>query len=76
VSSNITDELQKYFNLPAGRSTIHDPNSIYVGEKLTIPYHAPSSTASYPARHAKPQPTVLTSSAKKLSGIAAAANPR
>ena len=52
----------------ANRSKIHDPNSIYVGERLTIPYHAPSSTASYTAKHAKPQPTVLTSSAKKLSG--------
>ena len=52
----------------ANRSKIHNPNSIYVGEKLTIPYHAPSGTTSYSARHAKPQPTVLTSSAKKLSG--------
>jgi len=52
----------------ANRSKIHNPNSIYVGERLTIPYHAPSSTASYTAKHAKPQPTVLTSSAKKLSG--------
>jgi len=49
----------------ANRSKIHNPNAIYVGEKLTIPYHAP---ASYTARHAKPQLTVLTSSAKKLSG--------
>jgi LysM repeat protein len=52
----------------ANRSKIHNPNVIYVGEKLTIPYHAPSGTASYTAKHAKPQPTVLTSSAKKLSG--------
>ena len=52
----------------ANRSKIHNPNSIYVGEKLTIPSHAPSGTAAYTARHAKPQSTVLTSSAKKLSG--------
>jgi LysM repeat protein len=52
----------------ANRSRVHNPNIIYVGEKLTIPDHAPSGTASYTARHAKPQPTVLTSSAKKLSG--------
>ena len=53
----------------ANRSKIHNPNSIYVGEKLTIPNHAPTGTASYTAKHAKkPQPTVLTSSAKKLSG--------
>ena len=53
----------------ANRSKIHNPNSIYVGEKLTIPYHAPAGTAAYAPRHAKkPQSTVLTSSAKKLSG--------
>ena len=53
----------------ANRSKIHNPNSIYVGEKLTIPYHAPTGTAAYTPRHAKkPQSTVLTSSAKKLSG--------
>ena len=53
----------------ANRSKIHNPNSIYVGEKLTIPGHAPSGTASYTPRHAKkPQTTVLTTSAKKLSG--------
>ncbi len=52
----------------ANRSEIYDPNSIYVGESLTIPYGAPSTT-SYTARHAKaPQATVLTSSASSLSG--------
>jgi LysM repeat protein len=54
----------------ANRSKIHDPNSIYVGESLTIPYSAPSGTTSYTPRHAKaaPKATVLTSSATKLSG--------
>ena len=52
----------------ANRSKIHNPNVIYVGEKLTIPYHAPAGTTSYTARHAKPQSTVLSSSAKQLSG--------
>ena len=52
----------------ANRSTIHNPNVIYVGEKLAIPYHAPAGATSYTARHAKPQSTVLSSSAKKLSG--------
>ena len=53
----------------ANRAKIHNPNSIYVGEKLTIPNHAPTGTASYSAKHAKkPATTVLTSSAKKLSG--------
>ncbi|MGH3182836.1 MAG: LysM peptidoglycan-binding domain-containing protein, partial [Streptosporangiaceae bacterium] len=32
----------------ANKSRIHDPNSIYVGERLTIPYGAP-----YTPRHAK-----------------------
>lgn len=50
----------------ANKSKIHDPNSIYVGESLTIPYSAPSGTTSYTPRHAKA--TVLTSSASKLSG--------
>ncbi len=52
----------------ANRSKIHNPNSIYVGERLTIPYSAPSGTASYTPRHAKAPATVLTSSASKLSG--------
>ena len=53
----------------ANRSKIHNPNSIFAGEKLTIPYHAPTGTAAYTPRHAKKQQSaVLTSSAKKLSG--------
>jgi LysM repeat protein len=53
----------------ANRAKIHNPNSIYVGERLTIPNHAPAGTTSYSAKHAKkPATTVLTSSAKKLSG--------
>jgi LysM repeat protein len=51
----------------ANRSKIPNPNSIYVGERLTIPA---SGTTAYTPRHAKSQPssTVLTSSASKLSG--------
>jgi len=53
----------------ANRAKIHNPNSIYVGETLTIPNHAPTGTTSYAAKHAKkPATTVLTSSASKLSG--------
>jgi LysM repeat protein len=54
----------------ANKSKIHDPNTIYVGERLTVPYSAPSGTTSYTPRHAKAKPkaTVLTSSASKLSG--------
>jgi LysM repeat protein len=51
----------------ANRSKIHNPNSIFVGEKLTIPNHAPVATA-YSAKHAKKPPTVLTAKAGKLSG--------
>jgi Tfp pilus assembly protein FimV len=56
----------------ANRSKISNPDSISVGETLTIPYHAPSGTTSYTPRHAKapaPAPaTVLTTSASRLSG--------
>ncbi len=52
----------------ANRSKISNPNSIYVGEKLTIPFRAPSGTTSYSPRHAKAPATVLTTSASKLSG--------
>jgi len=52
----------------ANRSKISDPNSIYVGEKLVIPFRAPTGTTSYTPRHAKAPATVLTTSASKLSG--------
>jgi len=55
----------------ANKSKIHNPNSIYVGESLTIPYSAPSGTSAYTPRHAKATQataTVLTSAASKLSG--------
>ncbi len=44
----------------ANRSKIYNPNNIYVGESLTIPYSAPR-TSSYAPRHAKAKATVLTS---------------
>ena len=50
----------------ANKAKIHDPNSIYVGESLTIPYSAPR-TSSYAPRHAKAKAAVLTS-ATSLSG--------
>jgi LysM repeat protein len=52
----------------ANRAKISNPNSIYVGERLTIPYHAPTTTGSYTPKHAKASATVLTSSTSKLSG--------
>ena len=50
----------------ANRSKIANPNVIYVGERLTIPYSAPSGVTSYSPRHSKA--AVLTSSTSKLSG--------
>jgi LysM repeat protein len=47
------------------RSVVHNPNEIYVGEKLTVPYDPPANAASYAPKHAK---TVLTSSTSRLSG--------
>ena len=51
----------------ANRAKISNPDSIFAGEKLTIPNHAPVAT-TYSAKHAKKPPTVLTSSTSKLSG--------
>ena len=53
----------------ANRSKVSNPNSIYAGERLTIP-NGPTST-SYTPRHARSAPaqaTVLSTSASKLSG--------
>ena len=64
---------ERYYNNPgdwqwiynANSATIGNPNSIYAGESLTIPYGA----TSYTLRHAStPQSTELTSSASTLSG--------
>jgi LysM repeat protein len=50
----------------ANRSKISNPNVIYVGERLTIPAHAPASTSAYTPKHAKigakVKKAVLTSS--------------
>jgi phage tail protein X len=50
----------------ANRSKISNPNQIYAGETLTIPYAAPS-TSSYTPRHARGG-TTLTSSAQRVHG--------
>ena len=52
------------------RSVVHDPNHIYPGQTLKIPYDPPADAASYTPKHAKAtsQATVLTSSASQLSG--------
>jgi LysM repeat protein len=65
---------ERYYNNPAdwqwifdaNESTISNPNSIYVGQELTIPYGA----TSYTPRHAQSTPpsTVLSSSVTTLSG--------
>jgi LysM repeat protein len=48
----------------ANRAKIRNPNSIYIGERLTIPYHQPA----YTPRHAKNGGSTLTTSSRKLSG--------
>jgi LysM repeat protein len=48
----------------ANRAKIRNPNSIYVGERLTIPSHQPA----YTPRHAKNGGSTLTTSSRKLSG--------
>jgi LysM repeat protein len=52
----------------ANRSKVRNPNSIFVGEKLTIPNHAPVPTVYNPKHAKKPATTTLTTSSKKLSG--------
>jgi len=56
----------------ANRSKISNPNDIYVGESLTIPYRAPSTTSytpSYAPKHAKPKAkAVVLTSSTSLSG--------
>lgn len=67
---------QRYYGNPgdwtwiyaANKAKISDPNNIYVGQVLTIPYSAPSGASSYAPKHAKAPTTVLTSSSSKLSG--------
>jgi LysM repeat protein len=51
----------------ANKSKISNPNSIYVGEELTIPGSGSASATSYSPKHAKTS-TTLTSSVSKLSG--------
>jgi len=52
----------------ANRAKISNPDSIYAGEHLTIPNHAPAATAYAPKHAKKPVTTVLTTAAGKLSG--------
>jgi LysM repeat protein len=55
----------------ANRSKVSNPNQIYVGERLNVPYSKPSTPASsYTPKHAKGGKggTTLTSSSQRLSG--------
>jgi LysM repeat protein len=57
----------------ANKSRIANPNTIFVGQVLTIPASASSSATSYTPKHAKAassakSSTTLTSSVSKLSG--------
>jgi LysM repeat protein len=47
-------------------AVVRNPDDIYPGETLKVPYGAPASAASYAPKHAKA--AVLTSSASRLSG--------
>ena len=47
-------------------AVVHDPNLLYVGERLQIPSDPPANAASYTPKHARA--VVLTSSATRLSG--------
>ena len=68
---------ESYYNNPgdwqsiydANRSKISNPNSLYVGESLTIPYSASTGMTSYTPRHAKTgaQGAMLTTTSS-LSG--------
>jgi LysM repeat protein len=51
----------------ANKSKISNPNTIFVGQVLSIPGRTSSSATSYSAKHAKTS-TTLTSSVSKLSG--------
>ena len=51
----------------ANESEIANPNVIYVGEKLKVPYDPPANAASYAPKHAKAAAT-LSSSDTRLSG--------
>jgi LysM repeat protein len=48
------------------KSKVSNPNEIYVGQKLQVPYDRPANAASYAPKHAKA--ATLSSSARKLSG--------
>ena len=54
----------------ANRSVVRNPNFIYAGEQLAVPYHQPASTTSDTPRHAPSSgsTTTLTASAGPLSG--------
>jgi LysM repeat protein len=66
---------QRFYGNPAdwpflyhvNESEIANPNVIYVGEKLQVPYDPPANAASYAPKHAKAAAT-LSSSDTRLSG--------
>jgi LysM repeat protein len=65
---------QRFYGNPAdwpwlyhvNRSEVSNPNEIYVGEKLQVPYDPPAHAASYAPKHARA--ATLSSSASKLTG--------
>jgi LysM repeat protein len=67
---------QRFYGNPAdwtwlyhvNQATVSNPNEIYVGETLQVPYDPPANAASYTPKHA--QGTMLSSSATTLSSSA------
>ena len=68
---------QRFYGNPAdwpwlyhvNASKVTNPNDIYVGEKLRVPYDPPANAASYAPRHAKHvKAATLSSSDTRLSG--------
>ena len=66
---------QRFYGNPAdwpwlyhvNASKVTNPNLIYVGQELRVPYDPPANAASYAPKHARTS-TTLTSSATHLSG--------
>ncbi|HYB15638.1 MAG TPA: LysM peptidoglycan-binding domain-containing protein [Streptosporangiaceae bacterium] len=74
AGDTLSSIAQRFYGNPAdwlwlyhvNESKIANPDDIYVGEKLQVPYDPPGNAASYAPKHAKA--ATLSSSATRLSG--------
>ena len=74
AGDTLSSIAQRFYGNPAdwpwlyhvNESKIANPDDIYVGEKLQVPYDPPANAASYAPKHAKA--ATLSSSATSLSG--------